>query len=556
MKYRYLKIVAILFCSLLFAEQGLTIDLSKNFNFTGVLLNDTTGAAMSGPVSITFQIYDPTGTCLLYQESHSSVTLSSDGEFSVNVGTGTRASAATDGGLLWRNIFQNDTQVRAAATSNCTSGYTPSAYESRKLRVTVNSVVLSPDYDMAAVPMANVAESLQGKTVSDFVPAAGNSSISGPIKMSSQNEFRFGDSASNYIGIKAPTTVGTNYVMTLPSDAGTSGYVLTTDGAGILSWTAPGGGGGGGSGITSLNGLTGTSQTLSVGTSGLTPAWSSTASNHTLNIPMAGTASVTAGLISNTDYNNFSSKEPALGFVPVNKAGDTITGALNITGALGVTGVLSMSANIDMGTSNKIVNIANPVATYDVANKNYVDTQLASYMSMSGGTMSGPLHVSYAGMAAAPGLIVGSDPDTGIFSPATDELAISSNGTEAFRVNSTGSVGIGTAAPAAKLDVNGTVKIGIGGAPITTVKSILVSGVSCTPGTISASGTGSCTGALTGYNVGDNVAIMCHPQTAPAYAMIFSCYISAANQITIAIQNTGGAGLTPPANWNVTVIKF
>jgi hypothetical protein len=53
------------------------------------------------------------------------------------------------------------------------------------------------------------------------------------------DELRFNDSDdSNYITVKAPSTVGTNYTLTLPDSGGTSGYVLTTDGSGTLTWTA------------------------------------------------------------------------------------------------------------------------------------------------------------------------------------------------------------------------------------------------------------------------------------------------------------------------------
>jgi hypothetical protein len=53
------------------------------------------------------------------------------------------------------------------------------------------------------------------------------------------DELRFNDSDdSNYITVKAPATVGTNYTLTLPDSGGTSGYVLTTDGSGVLTWTA------------------------------------------------------------------------------------------------------------------------------------------------------------------------------------------------------------------------------------------------------------------------------------------------------------------------------
>lgn len=63
-----------------------------------------------------------------------------------------------------------------------------------------------------------------------------------------------------------------------------------------------------GAGLNNFNGLTASTQTLAIGTTGTAPAWSSAASTHTLNIPMASTTSVTAGLISKTEYNLFNSK--------------------------------------------------------------------------------------------------------------------------------------------------------------------------------------------------------------------------------------------------------
>lgn len=50
-------------------------------------------------------------------------------------------------------------------------------------------------------------------------------------------EFRLHDQDnSNYVGFKAPVTVGTNRVWTLPSADGTNGQVLSTDGTGTLSF--------------------------------------------------------------------------------------------------------------------------------------------------------------------------------------------------------------------------------------------------------------------------------------------------------------------------------
>ena len=74
------------------------------------------------------------------------------------------------------------------------------------------------------------------------------------------------------------------------------------------TWSKIGDGGGGG-GITSLNTLTAATQTFATpGTAGTAPAWSSVTNTHTLNIPLAATASVTAGLLSRAQYDIFDGK--------------------------------------------------------------------------------------------------------------------------------------------------------------------------------------------------------------------------------------------------------
>lgn len=78
------------------------------------------------------------------------------------------------------------------------------------------------------------------------IKAAGN------VQINAQGDLRFADSdSSNYVGFQAPTTISSNVVWTLPSVDGGAGEVLTTDGAGTLSWAT----GGGGSGLTSRSTL-------------------------------------------------------------------------------------------------------------------------------------------------------------------------------------------------------------------------------------------------------------------------------------------------------------
>ncbi len=95
--------------------------------------------------------------------------------------------------------------------------------------------------------------------------------------------------------------------------------------------------------ISSLNGLTATSQTFATpGTAGTAPAWSSLNSTHTLNIPLASAANVTAGLLSNADYNSFNSRA---GSITLNTSGVIFpaTNPFTITSGGAATGSLTLN---------------------------------------------------------------------------------------------------------------------------------------------------------------------------------------------------------------------
>jgi hypothetical protein len=54
-----------------------------------------------------------------------------------------------------------------------------------------------------------------------------------------------------------------------------------------------------------------------------------------------------------------------------------------------------------------------------------------------------------------PAVIPAGDPNTGVWFPAADTVAASTAGAERLRITSSGNVGIGTSAPAVKLEVTG-----------------------------------------------------------------------------------------------------
>jgi len=69
---------------------------------------------------------------------------------------------------------------------------------------------------------------------------------------------------------------------------------------------------------------------------------------------------------------------------------------------------------------------------------------------------SGQVEISSAGSNAAPALFFNTDTNTGLYSPGADQLAISTGGTGRLFVDSSGRVGIGTTTPQSELTVRGS----------------------------------------------------------------------------------------------------
>ena len=71
---------------------------------------------------------------------------------------------------------------------------------------------------------------------------AGRVNIQANTHLGLQSELRYGDADdTNYVAFKAPTTIASDIVWTLPAaDATVSGYALVSNGSGVLSWQAAG----------------------------------------------------------------------------------------------------------------------------------------------------------------------------------------------------------------------------------------------------------------------------------------------------------------------------
>lgn len=113
---------------------------------------------------------------------------------------------------------------------------------------TLTTPVISSISNTGTLTLPTSTDTLVGRATTDTLT---NKTLTSPtvgtnLDLSARAPVQFYDSdSSNYIGIRAPSTVASNVTFTLPSADGTADQVLKTDGAGNLSFVAAGGGSGG-----------------------------------------------------------------------------------------------------------------------------------------------------------------------------------------------------------------------------------------------------------------------------------------------------------------------
>jgi trimeric autotransporter adhesin len=162
-----------------------------------------------------------------------------------------------------------------------------------------------------------------------------------------------------------------------------------------------------GSGVTSVSGATGGPISVANGTT-------------TAVISITTASSSQAGALSSTDWSTFNNKQAALGYTPVNKAGDTMTGALVINngtatavpitlkGATAQSGNLLEIINSDGGvlsyfnSSGNLFLPADPTSNLQACTKKYVDDKFAAAGTVTAVTATSPL--SNSGTATAPNI--------------------------------------------------------------------------------------------------------------------------------------------------------
>ncbi len=240
-----------------------------------------------------------------------------------------------------------------------------------------------------------------------------------------------------------------------------------------------------GEGLQSLNGSASATQSFANGTTGTAPAFVTTNGIHRLNIPLASAGSVTAGLLSNTDYTTFSNKitssaasvAQVLGYVPASATalGNYLVKANNLSDLassvaartnLGL-GTFATASTIDLGSASATGTLAiarTPAYIGDVTKAAASNTLVLSNSGVTAGTYT-KVTVNAKGRVTSSAALAAGDVTTALgYTPAASGSFTSSQwNTSGTSINYiTGDVGVGTAAPSEKLHVAGNIFANMG----------------------------------------------------------------------------------------------
>jgi hypothetical protein len=303
-------------------------------------------------------------------------------------------------------------------------------------------------------------------------------------------ELRFDPlTGSHYVGFKAPDSIVTSEIWTLPAADGSSGAVLSTNGSGILSWVSslgPSGNAGGD--------LTGTYPDPTLSATGVAP-------NTYAKVTVDTKGRVTAGSTTIADSDVAANANIAdTKLATINTAGKvsgnavsggtisaTLSGlASNVSGTVAIanggTGATTASAAFDAlsplmslgdlliggasgtdtrlaGNSTSTKQFLTSTGTGSIANAPAWGTISASDIS------SGTLTVAQGGTGAATAVTARTSLGAAASGANTDITSLSNLSS----LTTTGNVGIGTATSSARLDVNGESRVGAAPATLTTV---------------------------------------------------------------------------------------
>jgi hypothetical protein len=402
------------------ANATTTPAITLSTSVTGIVKGNGTAlsAASAGTDYVAPGAYTASGLTMATARILGRTTASTGAAEEISVGTG--LTLAT-GSLI--NAAPDQVVSLTGAGTTSISGTYPSF------------TITSNDAFVGTVTSVGGTGTVNGITLTGTVTSSGSLTLGGTlsgVSLTTQVSGTLPIANGGTNGTAAPTAGGVAYgtgTAYAVNSAGTSGQVLTSAGAGAPTWTTPTTG--------TVTSVTGTAPVVSSG--GATPA-----------ISMAAATASVNGYLTSTDWTTFN-----------NKGSGTVTsvGGTGTVNGITLTGTVTSSGSLTLGGTLSGVSLTTQVSgTLPVANGGTGVTTstgtVAVVLSTSPTLVTPILGVASAtsiatglGAVGTPAYTFTGNTNTGMWSPATGNIAISNNGVETVRIGSSGNVGIGTSSP-------------------------------------------------------------------------------------------------------------
>ena len=185
--------------------------------------------------TVTFQ--DATGTVVLRDSTDTltNKTLTSPTLTTPNIGVASGTSLILTGDLTVQGTTTTiDSTTIAVKTAFVFEGTTTNDFET--------TLTVTDPTDDRTLTLPDATDTLVGRATTDTLTnkTLGSAVATTALTLNATAELRLADTdSSHYVGFKAPGTVSTNKIWTLPAADGTSGQVLTTNGSGVFSFSTP-----------------------------------------------------------------------------------------------------------------------------------------------------------------------------------------------------------------------------------------------------------------------------------------------------------------------------
>jgi hypothetical protein len=425
----------------------------QTFTLDGQLFEGgSTSPLLDANLVMKVQIINPAGTCILYEEQQTLNTFTTNGYFTVNVGSATGSAKRTvnDPGRTMAQVFQNLTAITANSVpgQTCTGGaYSPNSGAVRYFRVIITpsatnvADTLSPDIVIDSVPHAIVAQSLEGLERANILQF----NTTAPVALNQANlEALFTTPAyTNLQSILAGNFMRQdNSGASLPSYAATPGGVATGD-----IWYDT---------TTNEVKFQSNSGVQTVGTSagGISSLTMST--DLSVNGVVAGTisnGSATIGIATITSPGKVSGNAITSGTIS-GSTGISTTGNLVTTAA--ISGLSVQASNIKIYNGTKYLQMQASSMSSDVTLTWPATAGTAGQVLSTDGTGN----LSWIATSVIGGILNGGNSFAADMTVGTNDnnaLKFEVNNSTAMTISQNSRVGIGTTSPRGTLDVSGTV---------------------------------------------------------------------------------------------------